>query len=394
MRVALTCALALALLPGAARGLVEVEGEAAGLTLMGSARHFMLYQRGDVVAGPFKVHLDDLLSLDRGRLMLEGWYGALNLKAAVDGVLGVGQGAQGGAASLAVGRQTQLRLFDLSQTKANTPDLRRVDVDQLVLALTSDRLELRVGRQALSHGSERLFPSTDVFAPNTGYDLDTEYKRGVDAARITARISDVSEVEIIAVAHSEDMARGLYLVRGRTTLKGVDVSILAGQTYQEPTLALDLQGEVQGAGWYLGALSRPGLEPFEAGLRATLGLTYKWAWGLTATAEGHYNGAGEADGQRDPFAVPLLTYEVGEASFIGRRYGGVHLSYEWTPLLSPSLAYFQSLSDGSLMVMPSLRWDVGQETAMDLGAMLGGGGADSELGNLPALYYGNLRLYF
>ncbi len=360
--------------------------------LEGSLRSFALLSKGEQGFGPFKQEVDEALSLNRARLGLRAWLGeSLEFQIALDGA-----SAQGGGMgqSLALGRDSDLRLRPLSQEHLGDNYQGVASLDRLYLLWGSPHLEIRLGRQAIGHGSERLFNTTDLFAPPAGYDLDTEYKRGVDALRLILPLGDLSELELMAVGHDGPAAEALYLLRARSTFGGIDLSLLAGSSYAEASLGLDLQGELGGSGWYAGFFSRPGLrdESLET-LRGTLGLSHKWR-DLSITAEAHYNGAGEAKREDYLKTHQRLEYQVSEAAFMGKLYGGLALDYEWSALIHPSLAWFQNALDGSTLLAPGLRWDLGQETTLQCGAMLGLGEDESEFGMLPQLYHGSLRVYF
>ncbi|MCB9540718.1 MAG: hypothetical protein H6704_31240 [Myxococcales bacterium] len=365
--------------PGVAAALWEGEGEGASAELTGSVRAFGLVTRAEDV--------DRAASLQRLRLGLTGYFGeAVSVEVAGDGVLEVGQ-----SAAPALAPPTRLRVVELGGAHAGEGYVVRPDLDRAVVAWTLPWVEARVGRQAIGHGSARLFPASDLFAPFAGFALDTEYKRGVDAVRVTATLGALSEVEVYGVGHADGVDEGMALARGRTQVWAVDVSALAGVSYGEATVGLDLQGDVGGTGWYLDALARPGLGV--DGLRATLGLSHHFEGGLTVTAEGHVDGGGA--GARADYldAATRLGVRAGESYLLGRGYAGVAGEYEVTPLLRAGMAWFQNAVDGSALLTPTLRWDVGQETVIDLGALWAVGDRGDEFAD-GVVVHGDVRVYF
>ncbi len=373
-------ALALAMVGATpAHALWAKQGEAAGAALDGSVRSFGLISRD--------ADLDTGASLHRLRLTLDGWVGQhLSWQVAGEGVVQVGQ-----TVAPALAPATALRLIDLGGAHAGDDYALRPDLDRAYAGAKLGSVELRAGRQAIGHGSARALPSGDIFAPFPGFALDTEYKRGVDAGRVIVTLGPLSEVEALAVARQDDAARGLFLARARTQVWGVDVSGFAGSTYREATLALDLQGDLGGAGWYVDALDRPSLG--FAGVRATAGASYRFDVDVTLTGEAHLDGGGATSRSGYAAAAERLGAAEGESFLRARGYGALLADYPLTPLLTVGLGWFQNLVDGSVLLSPALRWDVGQETVIDLGALWALGDEDAEFRD-AVIVHGDLRVYF
>ncbi len=67
--------------------------------------------------------------------------------------------------------------------------------------------------------------------------------------------------------------------------------------------------------------------------------------------------------------------------------------YELTPLLRAGVGWFQNAVDGSALLTPTLRWDVGQETVIDLGALWAVGDRGDEFVD-AVVAHGDVRVYF
>jgi hypothetical protein len=355
--------------------LVDHQGQKAGLSVQGSGRTFSLVDEAtDTAAGVNRLRLDASL-----------WVGdLLQVEAAGEYTLTLGP-----LGALATAPPTQLRWDDFDASSEGQNYATRPDLDRLNLVVTTTLFELRVGRQGIGHGSARAFPVTDLFAPFAGFSLDTEFKRGVDAGRLTVPLGDMSEVEAYAVAHRAGADEGLYLLRFRTAALGPDLSLLAGQTYGETTVGLDVQANAGGAGLYLDGLVRPSVGADS--LRATVGATYRFLAGVTLTVEAHHDRGGAADPEDLPAALQRPAFQSGETVLTGRWYGALLLDWEMTALLHPSFAVFQNFSDDSSMLLPGLRWDAGQETTVTLGGLFGRG--HGELSGADSIY-ADVRLYF
>ncbi len=351
-----------------------------------------------------------ILELARLRAVGKAWYGeALTLEAAyeLNAVLGKTRSGTG----LELTSPTKLRLTDLNREFASGDDYALgQNLDRFNAVLSLSWLEATVGRQAISHGSGRLFNPTDIFAPVSPYTTYSEYKAGVDAVRLTKPVGEELELEFYAVAHEDGPAKGIYLGRLRRLFSGWDASLLAGFSLGEVTLAADLSGDIGGAGWYAEAIARL-RDDVSTTLRATVGLQYHFGLGVDLVVEGHYNGPGRIE--PESYGLAALTPEgrAGEIFLTGRWYGGFSLLYELHPLVESGLSGIVNAMDGSLLLLPSLDWEVASDVVLKAGASIGLGRrpeavtdssapggqvgiAKSEFGAYPNIYYLELQFTF
>jgi hypothetical protein len=309
------------------------------------------------------------------------------------------------AMSWAVAPANSLRVADLDETLhiGDGWSLRQ-NLDRLVFRFTHDTFEVRLGRQAIGHGSARLFSASDLFSNVSPASLDSEFKRGIDGLRLTVPLGESMELEAYALANGTDWRDSIYLARWRANFEAVDVSFLAGSSYAQPTLALDLSGDAFGAGWYLEGMTRIAVDevqPDTSG-RVTLGVDYKFSFGLQMTLEGHYNSPGEAFAEDYVKAFNTLSASAGESFLLGEWYLGLGLGYELTALLRGQLSWMQNLQDGSALVSAFLSWDFAENVAVEMGAMIPIGDRmdvsnliprpQSEFGLYPLMGFTALRL--
>jgi opacity protein-like surface antigen len=402
LTLAALCALC-ASAPAAAAVTVESEDGAAGFELVGHARSFSLFTDSDLGG------VQSVIS-QRLRPALEVWTPwGVSLEVAYD-VVPVTGGAGSTAAGLAVGQNVPMRWVDFDRV-AYAPEsgawVLQHNLDRLVVTYGGVWGEVRVGRQAIGFGSSRLFPAADLFAPFGPASIDTEFKRGADALRVTVPLGEFHEVEAFVVANGTDAAEWTYMGKWRGSFTGaLDVAVLGGMSYGRPTLALDLTGDVLGATWYAEGSTRVDLDELSnTSVRGTLGLSYQFPFELMATVEGHYNGRGGDEPYTDELFDPSLERRVGEVFLLGRWYAGAALSYPLMPLLSASLAYQQNLTDASGLVTASLGYDFSEEVSVGLGALvtygeepevdaLGIPQLRSEFGAFPTIGFVDLRLVF
>ncbi len=409
----MACAIAMAS-PAAAQ---DWQGESAGLSLVTHARTYtlLLYDAGaddrratleglgvDPAAFP-GTDAEQAVVVERFRLVADAWAGERwSLEAAYELLPIFGALDTTGLFTAA---QNPLRLVDFDRTLHDGDDWTVThQLDRLVLRYLHPRFEVRVGRQAIGFGGARLYNAVDLFAPLGPATIDSEFKAGIDAARVIAPLGERHELSLTAVLNGDDPADGLYLAQWRGIFDGFDLGALAGSTYARPTAALTAAGDLGGTGWYVEAAGR--LDDDDAPLvRATAGLDHHFEAGVRLLAELHYNGAGAdaPDGYLD--RQTEQPYAIGEVYLLGRYYAGALVSYELHPLVQIGASWLQNLTDGSALVSPTLSYDFAQEVSVGLGALIPIGErltlspfglptVESEFGLYPLVAFTDVRLVF
>ncbi|MFH1679235.1 MAG: hypothetical protein ABIH26_01175 [Candidatus Eisenbacteria bacterium] len=297
-----------------------------------------------------------------------------------------------------------------------------LSIDHLLVALSLDRADIVVGRQAITFGKAYFWNPLDVFAPFDPRRFDRDYKRGVDAARIDVPFGSFSGVTVVGVAgdrvrsgeaEGEEKAwsasgHGSALVgHVYTTRSGFDLAVQAGKVYGGRQAGGAIAGEigpieVRAEGAYLRASGDP--DPLPAPLTGAvienhgtfvLGLGRYYASTLRLEAEVLYNGLGDPDDR----IASLARVAAGGAFHASRFLAGGLATCDITPIVGGSAAAIVSLDDGSFQVQPGLRWSTGDNSELLAGAVLNAGEAPdplprSEFGTYPDFYYAEFKVYF
>lgn len=299
------------------------------------------------------------------------------------------------------------RLVDLETDLITTPDVGAWhDIDRLSLSLFTDAADLTIGRQAITWGVSSVFPVADLWARFSPFEMDTEEKPGVDAAR--ALFYPVEGLEMDAVVADrggslDDLSVGL---RGTYAHSAADLWAGAGKFWRQAmlmggaTLMLDearVRGEVV-LPWGLdgGGMQDP---------RVTVG--YDWIRSdLAFTAEYHFNGIGAASADGYTAVARDPRYTRGETYYLGRHYLGGLVS--WSPdaenRASVALNALVNVQDPSAALTPMIGYDLGQSTRLSLGGLLSLGDTPafaaltpllrSEFGTYGSLLFTRLSVYF
>ncbi|MDO8861829.1 hypothetical protein Q6D67_08950 [Haliea sp. E1-2-M8] len=308
------------------------------------------------------------------------------------------------------------RWWDLSHEIDRSEDsLTLQRLDRLHIGYSSERVVLRLGRQAVSWGNGLLFNPVDVFNPFDPTAIDTEYKTGDDMLYGQYLLSSGSDFQLVQVQRRDEQGR-VTSAASSTALKfhgfGLEreYDLMLAQHFDELLFALGastnlgdavLRGDVLFADSAQGWVSS-----------AVVNAAWSWAWGgrnMSGVLEYFFNGHGLREAE---YSFAALTREEalrarlqrGELFTLGRHYLAASLLVEMTPLLQLTPTLFANLGDGSALAQLSLRWDIRQDWQL-LGALnlpLGpagteyGGiraGEDKDLATGPALF-AQLAWYF
>lgn len=301
--------------------------------------------------------------------------------------------AEGFGAREALGRQPSLRFRDFPFLMEESGDFAAAgNLDRLNLGRKGEGWTLKLGRQPIGHGSGRFFNPTDIFAPPNPRAAWSEYKGGVDGARLTLPLGEFSDVEALFVSKKGDAAESYYLLKARRSFEGFDLSGYAGATLGEPTLALDLAFDLLGAGIYMEGFLRGSDQPVESA-RGVAGAHLRASPTVMVFAEYYHNGAGAGDASGYPAVISGESWRNGELFLLGKDYLAVGADWEAHPLLNLGLRAVTNLDDGSFLFLPNASYSASETVSVSLGASIGAGGRKtSEFGEVRDFIFAEIRL--
>lgn len=315
----------------------------------------------------------------------------------------LGESVAGFGVSVVPGRAVDLE-SPLVRDDEGRLDVRH-DVDRLAVTVYTDAADVTLGRQAITWGVATLFPVADLWSRFSPFELDTEEKPGIDAARVLAYPGEGLELDVVAAARgrTEDWSAGARLT---ATLPSGDLYGAVGKFWDEVVA-------MAGATW-LGDRNRLRLEaavPWDLEAdeldlpRVTLGWDrpgVRWSVG----AEYHFNGIGATEPEAYVEVLQGERFARGESYFLGRHYlGGLAT---WTAddeeRLRLTGTALVNLGDGSASLTPLAVYDLGQSARVSLGALVTLGEVPdtsqpipilrSEYGAYGDLWFTRLSVYF
>jgi hypothetical protein len=292
------------------------------------------------------------------------------------------------------------------------------NLDRAFFTVTAPKFDLYVGRQAIAWGSGHVINPTDVIAPYTYDELDTEDRIGVDAVRVRVPIGFMAEIDAGYVFGDDfEFAQSAFFTRGKFYAVRTDWSVLLVGFRENLLVGLDLTRNIGRAGFwmegayvFIDALDRDHINQGSDYFRGSIGFDYSF-WGDTyGFMEYHFNGAGS--NRAESYFDNLFTtaYTEGSIYLMGKHYLAPGVSHQLTPLITAAGEALVNLSDPSVFLAPNLEYNIAQDIYIAAGANVGigrrpevitatGPGSNwvtfrSEFGSYPDTYYTSFRIYF
>jgi len=307
------------------------------------------------------------------------------------------------------------RIYPCSQENVRSFGLFH-NLDRFMVMKRFKWADLYIGRQAVAWGSARMINPTDIIAPFSFNQLDTEERRGVDAIRLRIPLGMMDELDLGVVAgHDFKSENSAAFVRWKFYLWQTDVSLLSLAFRHHLLLGFDLARSVGGAGlWCETALVFPYLfekDPlFEEDryFRLSLGMDYNLTSKLYGYMEYHFSSAGSEQPEEYWNLFSTSAFQDGSVYLMGKHYLGLGGTYQITPLLPGTLMVLFNVSDQSLILAPLLEYNAAPDIYLSAGGYLGlGSGIEpapekgvetlimgSEFGTYPDMVFTSFRFYF
>jgi hypothetical protein len=293
------------------------------------------------------------------------------------------------------------------------------NLDRCFITIKTPKADIFIGRQAIAWGSAKFINPTDVIAPFTFNELDTEERKGVDAVRVRIPLGMMDELDIGYIFGRDfKFERSAFFIRGKFYLLKTDFSLLLLGFRENLLLGLDIARSIGGAGFWLEAAyvlpdtfgdSEHPVIPGKNYFRASIGMDYNFSGKTYGFFEYHFNSAGKVkarDYQRFFYSTAFLE---GSAYLMAKHYLNLGITYQVTPLLPFTGLVILNLNDGSVTAAPSLEYNIAENIYISAGAYLGFGKRpgirrteppgnpayfNSEFGAYPNMFYTSFRIYF
>ena len=265
-------------------------------------------------------------------------------------------------------------------------------------------VDVIVGRQAIAWGSARVINPTDVIAPFTYSELDTEDRTGVDAVRVRVPIGALNEVDV-GYVFGRDFAvdRSAFFVRSQFNVAETDVSPLFVRFREQLLVGIDVARGIGSIGAWIEGTRVFTMEQDDAisdYFRVSTGMDYSFGGETYGFIEYHFSGAGVRDPE-DYFAnLNRPTYRDAAVYLMGTHYFALGTTYQLTPLVALSGQFLANVTDPSFFFSPTIEYNIEQDFYLSAGAFIGigdrpkGGYFQSEFGGYSNILFFSFRIYY
>jgi hypothetical protein len=312
------------------------------------------------------------------------------------------------------------------------------NLDRLFVTLKTKFADIFIGRQAIAWGSSYVINPTDVVAPFTFNELDTEERKGVDALRIRIPLGMMDELDIGYIFGKDfESKNSAFYIRGKVYLLKTDLMLLAMKFRQNLLLGIDVSRSIGGAGFrFETAYVKPNYfnnnninnndstmnpdpdpDPIlnlknksdDGYIRTSLGLDYNFSGSIYGFLEYHYNSSGKNSPEDYINYLQTLAFTEGTAYLMGKHYLSVGVTCQISPLIPFTGMILYNASDGSFSLSPAVEYNIAENIYISAGAYLGIGKRpdyvtmvpqgmvtlfNSEFGAYPHMLFTTFRIYF
>ncbi|RKU16990.1 hypothetical protein C6503_11455 [Candidatus Poribacteria bacterium] len=284
------------------------------------------------------------------------------------------------------------------------------NLDRASIQFSTDFADFSIGRDAIAWGSARIINPTDVVAPYTYDQLDTEDRVGVDAIRVRIPVGVMGEVDTGYIAGADfDFDKSAVFLRTQLNAAETDFSILVLEFQRDLLVGFDVARGIGGAGFWLETayvLTTPFDDEPDASadyLRTSVGLDYSFGGETYAFIEYHFNGAGAKKPENYLTNLERSAYTRGGVYLLGRHYLAPGFTRQLTPLVSFSGQILFNLFDPSTWVAPQIAYNIAEDIHLSVGGFVSIGKRpqnsespefQSEFGSYPNLFFSSFRVYF
>ena len=288
------------------------------------------------------------------------------------------------------------------------------NLDRAFATISTEIMDVYIGRQAVAWGSGRVLNPTDILAPFTFSALDTEDRFGIDALRIRIPVGTMGEFDTGYVLGKHlDFNKSAFFCRSQSNFMETDASALVMVFRNNLLIGFDFVRAIGGAGFWLeSAYVFPNTladenQLSDKYLRASVGLDYSFSGTTYGFVEYHFSQAG-TENPEDYFANLIQpAYTDGAVYLMGRHYLAPGMMYQVISLINLSVQPLLNLVDRSIFFSAQIEYNMAQDIYLSLGSLIGIGQRpdtmshnstaqkfDSEFGGYPDIYFSSLRIYF
>lgn len=234
-------------------------------------------------------------------------------------------------------------------------------VDRAYLKYTSDKLDIRLGRQRINWGMNLAWNPNDLFNTYTLIDFDYQERAGADAARVQYFFNGQTSFDV-ACQYGDDLDESIIAGMFKFNRWEYDFQILGGSYYTDIAAGVGWAGNLKNMGLKGEATyfhPKKNYSDTSGVLSSSVTLDYSLKNGLYLNASVLYNGGGSdnATSGMNPFQSFMGTLSAKNLMPSRLTYF-LQGSGAFTPALTGSLALFYMDGFKTYFYMPSISYSI------------------------------------
>lgn len=277
--------------------------------------------------------------------------------------------------------------WDLDNTYVDNSDLYgKHRLYRAFLTATISNAEIRIGRQRIAWGTATMWNPMDILNPFNPVQLERQERQGIDAILMDMNYGALSRVSAVYAKQRTGDSRA---VRWRSNYSGTDLSLMLGEFRDNNVWGVDFASQIDEVG-IRGEMTVTDTMYGDTYMQGVIGIDYTFPNTFTFNIEAYYNGQGSTE---------MVDYDFnrllgGEVQSLAKRYLGVYVGYDITPLLQFRNYLIRNIDDKSIFLASSLTRSISDNIEAVVGIQAYKGKSGSEFGSLENIYYIQIQRYF
>ncbi len=237
--------------------------------------------------------------------------------------------------------------------------------DRAYINYSSDKWEIRVGRQRINWGINDTWNPNDLFNTFNFLDFDYEERPGADAVRVQRYLSGQSYIEA-AYKFASDNENDVFGLRYGFNTSGYDLQFSAGKFRQDWTAGLGWAGNIKNAGFKGELQLFNELSEKNDSILASFSSTidYSFRNGIYVSSSYLYN----STGSNKPSTFNYFTFQQVDAKNLMPSKHTMLASggYMFNPLFSTNMSMIYGFGLKWLIFFPTMSYSIQENLNLDL----------------------------
>lgn len=250
--------------------------------------------------------------------------------------------------------------FDLSFVPYDQKELVIHSIfDRAYIKYSSDKWELRIGRQRINWGVNLAWNPNDLFNAYSLIDFDYQERLGVDALRLQYYIGEMSTIELSAqpgMSIDESIFAGLW----KFNLNGSDFQFLFGNYYEDVAIGFGLATNIKNAGVTIEStyFNPKNNSKISEGLSTSFSVDYSTKSGIYFNSSFLFNSLGSTKKSTDNNLFGSFLTDISAKRLMPSKLTYfTQVSGNFTPAINGSMTIFYMKGEEMLLIMPSITYE-------------------------------------